>query len=66
MISEQFDFNDLFIFDLANNHQGSVDHALKIIKDIGSVVKAQGVRGVFKFQFRQLETFIHPHQKAYI
>lgn len=64
MMSEQFDFNDLFIFDLANNHQGSVDHALTIIKDIGSVVKTQGVRGVFKFQFRQLETFIHPAHKV--
>jgi N-acetylneuraminate synthase len=59
-----FDFNDLFILDLANNHQGSVDHARKVIKGCGEVVRANGVRAALKFQFRQLDTFIHPvHRK---
>lgn len=63
-MNETFDFRDLFVFDLANNHQGSVEHALAIIRGIGAVVRKHGVRGVFKFQFRQLDTFIHPaHQK---
>jgi N-acetylneuraminate synthase len=56
----QFDFNDLFILDLANNHQGSVEHAKKIVRAMGEVVKANGVRGALKFQFRNLDTFIHP------
>jgi sialic acid synthase SpsE/quercetin dioxygenase-like cupin family protein len=63
-MNKNFDFCDLFVFDLANNHQGSVEHALGIIHEIGKVVRKHGVRGVFKFQFRQLDTFIHPsHQK---
>jgi sialic acid synthase SpsE/quercetin dioxygenase-like cupin family protein len=62
--SKVFDFNDLFVFDLANNHQGSLKHALNIIREIGTVVRKHKVRGVFKFQFRQMETFIHPlHQQ---
>ncbi|MBN2752921.1 MAG: N-acetylneuraminate synthase family protein [Rhodospirillaceae bacterium] len=63
-MNETFDFQDVFVFDLANNHQGNVEHALAIIKGIGTVVRKHGVRGVFKFQFRQLDTFVHPaHQK---
>ncbi|MDZ4816285.1 MAG: N-acetylneuraminate synthase family protein [Verrucomicrobiota bacterium] len=58
-----YNFNDLFVFDLANNHQGSIDHARRIVKEIGEVVAANQVRGVFKFQFRQLETFVHPAHK---
>ena len=58
-----FNFNDLFVFDLANNHQGDGAHARGIIEAVGGVVKQRGVRGVFKFQFRQLESFVHPaHQ----
>ena len=63
-MNEQFDFSDLFVFDLANNHQGNVQHALNIIGQIGEVVRRQTIRGVFKFQFRQLDSFVHPaHQK---
>ena len=29
---QRFDFSGLVIFDLANNHQGSVDHGRKIIR----------------------------------
>jgi len=58
-----FDFNDLFVFDLANNHQGSVPHALDIVREVGAVVRSHDVRGLFKFQFRDLETLVHPsHQ----
>ncbi|NUN47772.1 MAG: N-acetylneuraminate synthase family protein [Candidatus Brocadiae bacterium] len=59
-----FDFNDLFILDLANNHQGSRDHAVRIIREMGAVAKANGVRAVLKFQFRDLDTFIHPAHRA--
>jgi sialic acid synthase SpsE/mannose-6-phosphate isomerase-like protein (cupin superfamily) len=58
-----FDFNGLFTYDLANNHQGDVDHALNIINELGKVNKKAGVRGALKFQFRQLDTFIHPDYK---
>jgi sialic acid synthase SpsE/mannose-6-phosphate isomerase-like protein (cupin superfamily) len=55
-----FEFEDLFILDLANNHQGSVPHATAIIRAMGEVVRKHGVRAALKFQFRNLDTFIHP------
>jgi len=56
---KKFDFNGLFICDLANNHQGDLKHGLNIVKAMGKVAKSTGVRGALKFQFRQLDTFIH-------
>ncbi len=55
-----FDFNDLFVLDVANNHQGSIDHGLKIIREHGEMVRKHSVKAAIKFQFRQLDTFIHP------
>lgn len=45
---------------MANNHQGDIEHGYKIIKQIGDVTNKVGVRAALKFQFRQLDTFIHP------
>lgn len=59
-ICDGFDFRDLFVFDLANNHQGSVEHGLKIIEGVGKVARDHGIRAGCKFQFRQLDSFIHP------
>ncbi len=55
-----FDFKDLFVLDMANNHQGDLEHGRRIIREVGRVVKAADVRAALKFQFRQLDTFIHP------
>ncbi|MDH5296034.1 MAG: N-acetylneuraminate synthase family protein, partial [Nitrospirota bacterium] len=60
MMDQDFNFHDLFILDLANNHQGSVEHGLRIIQSMAEVVKRHQVRAAIKFQFRQLDTFIHP------
>lgn len=59
-MKNDFDFNNLFVFDLANNHQGKVEHGLRVIHEIGDVVRVNGVRSALKFQFRQLDTFVHP------
>ena len=59
-MSAPFRFDDLFIYDLANNHQGDVAHASAIIAEMGRVTRDAGVRAALKFQFRQLDTFIHP------
>jgi len=59
-----FEFDKLFIFDLANNHQGDLNHGLSIIREIGELVKNYDIRPAIKFQFRQLDTFIHPEFKA--
>ena len=58
------EFENLFILDLANNHQGDLAHGKTIINQLGTVVADSGVRAAVKFQFRQLDTFIHPdHQE---
>jgi N-acetylneuraminate synthase len=53
-------FEELFIFEMANNHQGSVDHGLKIIEAMGEIKRRHGIRAAVKFQYRDLDTFIHP------
>ncbi len=58
-----FDFRDLFVFDLANNHQGSVEHGKAIVQAVGGAVRKHGVRGLLKFQFRELDSFVHPAHK---
>ncbi len=64
MSNQNIDLNKLVVLDLANNHQGSIEHGTNIIKAMGQVVKKHGVRAAIKFQFRQLDTFVHPaHQK---
>src|SRR3990172_4353907 len=54
----------LYVFDLANNHGGSVSHGLKIIKQVGAVCRNFNFNFGFKFQYRHLPTFIHPHYKT--
>ena len=62
---DNYDFQDLFVLDLANNHQGDTDHASRIIREVGKVCLDQGVRAALKFQFRNLDTFVHPaHQEG--
>lgn len=52
----------LFIFEMANNHQGSVEHGIRIINEIHKVCEAYKAQFnfAFKFQYRNLDTFIHP------
>ena len=52
--------DDLFIFEIANNHQGSVAHGKRIIDAVGDIAARHGIRGAVKFQYRDLDTFIHP------
>jgi len=54
----------LFVFEMANNHMGDVDHGLRIIRAIHEVSQDFGFHFAFKFQYRQLESFIHPGFKG--
>lgn len=56
----------LFIFEMANNHQGSVEHGKQIIRELSEVSGKYADRFEFavKFQFRDLDTFIHPEYKG--
>lgn len=52
----------LFTFEMANNHQGSVEHGKTIIRELKRVTKKYEDDFDFavKFQYRDLDTFIHP------
>jgi sialic acid synthase SpsE/mannose-6-phosphate isomerase-like protein (cupin superfamily) len=63
--NDRFDFNNLFIFEMANNHQGSVKHGLRIIREMAEVARAANVRAAVKLQFRDLDSFIHPKHKEH-
>jgi sialic acid synthase SpsE/mannose-6-phosphate isomerase-like protein (cupin superfamily) len=53
-------FENLFIFEMANNHQGDLMHGLSIISEIASIAKEEGINAGIKFQYRQLDSFVHP------
>lgn len=55
----------LFIFEMANNHNGNCEHGLKIIREVSEVCNKyrECFNFAFKFQYRDLDTFIHPHYK---
>lgn len=63
MTQNKYDFLDLFTFEMANNHQGSVDHGIAIIDEIAALAKDEGLKAAVKLQFRQLDTFVHPDYK---
>ena len=51
----------LVIFEIANNHMGSLSHGKKIIKSFIVFKKKYGkyLDFAFKFQFRDINTYIH-------
>jgi sialic acid synthase SpsE len=56
-------FKKLFIFEFANNHAGDVNHGLQMIKEFANVVEESALEDsqfAVKFQFRDIDTFIHP------
>ncbi|MCC7250942.1 N-acetylneuraminate synthase family protein [Hyphomicrobium sp.] len=59
-----FDFENLFVLDVANNHQGSVAHGTAIIDACADMVEKHGVRAAMKFQFRDLPEFVHKDERA--
>ncbi|MEW6087953.1 MAG: N-acetylneuraminate synthase family protein [bacterium] len=56
-------FDKLFIFEMANNHMGSTEHGLKIIRELNDARKNFNFKFAFKLQYRHLDTFIHPDYK---
>ena len=51
---------------MANNHMGSVEHGLKIIREFSNISQdecLQDFNFAFKFQFRDIDSFIHPSFK---
>lgn len=60
----KFDFRNLFVFEIANNHQGQLSHGLAIVERMADIARAHNVRAAVKLQYRDLDTFIHPDWRA--
>lgn len=56
----------LFIFELANNHNGKLERGIKIIKDLKEQIQdyKKDFDFAVKLQYRNLDTFIHPEYKT--
>ena len=52
----------LFIFEMANNHMGSVEHGLRILREVHEACAGfqSKFQLGFKLQYRHLDTFLHP------
>ena len=50
----------LIILDLANNHDGSLDHGKKIVDLVYETLSTSSFKIAIKFQYRDLPDFIHP------
>ncbi len=56
--------DDLFVFEMANNHQGSVAHGQKVIEAAARIARTHKIKAAVKLQFRELDSFIHPDWKG--
>jgi sialic acid synthase SpsE len=52
-------FENLFVFELANNHWGSLERGKQIVREFAKVVKENKVKAAIKLQFRDTDNFIH-------
>ena len=54
----------LFCLEMANNHQGSVEHGINIIAEFAAVARRTQARVMVKLQFRELQSFLHPADRS--
>ena len=52
-------FDDLFVLEMASNHQGSVERGLAIISSFSKIARFNNVRTAIKLQFRDIDNFVH-------
>jgi len=52
-------FEDLFVLEMASNHQGKVERGLEIISKFSKVARFNNVKAAIKLQFRDIDNFIH-------
>jgi sialic acid synthase SpsE len=52
-------FQDLFVLEMASNHQGQLDRGLQIIDKYSKIVRFNNVKAAIKLQFRDIDNFIH-------
>ncbi len=54
----------LFILEMANNHMGSVEHGIRIVRECAEVTRNFPYRFAVKLQYRDIDTFIHPAYRS--
>lgn len=59
-MKKDFSKRPLFIFEIANNHQGRLEYGLRIIREVYEASKNFPFNFAFKLQARDISTFIHP------
>ena len=52
-------FEDLFVLEMTNNHLGSLERGLEIVRQHAKVARFNNVRAAIKLQFRDVEHFVH-------
>jgi sialic acid synthase SpsE len=52
-------FEDLFVLEMASNHQGDVNRGLRIIDTFSKIARFNNVKTAIKLQFRDLDNFVH-------
>lgn len=52
-------FEDLFVLEMTNNHQGKLDRGIQIVREHSRVVRFNNVRAAIKLQFRDIDSFVH-------
>ncbi len=52
-------FEDLFVLEMTNNHQGKLERGIQIVYEHSRVVRFNNVRAAIKLQFRDLDSFVH-------
>ncbi len=52
-------FEDLFVLEMASNHQGDLQRGLKIVEQFSKIARFNNVRTAIKLQFRDLDNFVH-------
>lgn len=60
-------FEELFIFEIANNHQGILNHGLKIVDSFKKIKDKYKIKAGVKLQYRDLwpiPNFIHPKYRG--
>lgn len=57
-------FENLFVLEAANNHWGNLERGKKIVNDFGQVARYNQVKVAIKFQFRDVDNFIHDSFKG--
>lgn len=57
-------FEDLFVLEMTNNHLGSLNRGLEIVKQFSRIVRFNNIRAAIKLQFRDLDSFVHPEFRS--